>query len=122
MKKYFPIYLIVILYSYFSYVPLHAQNITVVPNPTAQPDIFAWNGSGAYSGYSGTPIIFNNTLVAEYNASGYSSPSFSLIQNLVVYNGSNMQLIANPDAGKGVYLQSGKIIFNNKLVCIKIRL
>jgi len=118
MKKYLPAYLLIITCILNAFILLQAQNITIVPNPTAQPGIFAWNGSGAYSGYSGSPIIYNNTLVAEYNASGYSSPTFPLIQNLAVYNGSSMQVIANPDAGKGVLLQSGKIIFDSKLFFI----
>jgi len=118
MKKYFPLYLLIICYIFNAVMPIHAQNITVVPNPTPQPGIFAWNGSGAYSGYSGSPIIFNNTLVAEYNASGYSSPTFPLIQNLAVYNGSSMQVIPNPDAGQGVYFKTGKIVFSNKLFFI----
>ncbi len=118
MKKCFTVSLLIIYCTFIAGLPLYAQNITVVQNPTAHPDIFAWNGNGAYSGYSGSPIIFNNTLVAEYNASGYSSPTFPLIQNLVVYNGSSMLVIANPDGGKGVYFMGSKIIFNNKLFFI----
>ena len=115
MKKYLPAYLLIITSILNAFNILNAQNITVLPNPTPQPGIFAWNGSGAYSGYLGLPIIYNNTLVAEHNAPGNSSPSFPLIQNLVVYNDSSMQVVANPVAGKGVLLQSGKIIFDNKL-------
>ena len=91
--------------------------ISVVANPTAQPSLFSWTGTGAYSGYTGTPIVFNNSLVLEYNPGG-SSDLAQVKQQLAVYNGSSMQLVANPDAGQGIYFQSGKIIFNNKLFFI----
>lgn len=94
-----------------------AQNTTVIPNPNA-PSIFAWTGSGALSGYTGTPTIFNNSLVLEYNATGTSDIA-QIIQQLAVYNGGDtLHIIPNPEAGQGVYFQSIKIVFNNKLFFI----
>ena len=99
---------------YFYALP---QGITVVPNPS-RPDIFAWTGSGALSGYTGTPIVFNNSLVLEYNATGTSDPT-QITQQLAVYNGGDtLHVIANPDAGQGVYFQANKIVFNNLLFFI----
>ncbi|MEO6456071.1 MAG: hypothetical protein ABIN97_18465, partial [Ginsengibacter sp.] len=114
MKKHLIIYLLALL---FTYNPLNAQNITVVPNPGV-PDIFAWTGSGALSGYTGTPIVLNNSLVLEYNPTGTSDLS-KVKQQLAVYKtGDSLHLIPNPDAGQGVYFQSIQIIFNNKLFFI----
>ena len=94
-----------------------AQNITTITNPNS-PGSFTWVNGGALSGYSGTPIIFNNTLVLEYNGSTTANPAI-IKQQLAVYNGgNNLQLITNPDAGQGVYFQSIQIIFNNKLFFI----
>lgn len=94
-----------------------AQNITVVPNPNA-PSIFAWTGSGALSGYTGTPAVLGNSLVLEYNATGTSDLA-QITQQLAVYNGGNsLQLITNPEPGQGVYFGSIQIIFNNKLFFI----
>jgi hypothetical protein len=94
-----------------------SQSISVVPNPSA-PSIFAWSGSGALSGYSGNPILYNNTLVLEYNASGTSDPTQIVLQ-LAVYSGGNaLQLISNPDAGQGIYLNSIQLIYNNLLFLI----
>ncbi len=96
---------------------MQAQDITVVPNPS-KPDIFAWTGSGALSGYTGTPIIFNNSLVLEYNATGTSDIN-QIKQQLAVYkNGDSIHLIPNPDQGQGIYFQATKIVFNNKLFFI----
>jgi hypothetical protein len=90
---------------------------TVVPNPTV-PNIFAWTGSGALYGYSGTPTVFNNSLVLEYNNTGTSDLA-QIKQQLAVYTvGNSLQLISNPDNGQGVYFQSFKIVFNNKLFFI----
>src|SRR5665213_2140652 len=85
---------------------LNAQNIHVVPNPNA-PGIFAWTGAGgALSGYTGTPIVFNNSLVLEYNSTGTSDPA-QIKQQLAVYkDGDSLHLIANPDGGQGVYFHS----------------
>ncbi len=103
----------------FSALLGNAQNIHVVPNPSA-PDLFAWTGSGALSGYAGTPIMLNNTLVMEYNPTGISdvsAPGFHL--QLAVYkDGDSLHLIPNPDSGPGVYFQSIQIVFNNKLFFI----
>lgn len=99
---------------------IYAQNINVIPNPTAS-DIFIWDGSGggALSGYAGTPIILNNSLVLEYNATGVSgnSTTQTTIQ-LSVYDGSSITVISNPDAGPGIYFQSVQLIFNNELFFI----
>ena len=96
---------------------LKAQGIAVVPNPNA-PDIFVWSGSGALSGYTGNPVVFNNSLVLEYNATGNSDQA-QIIQQLAVYTGGDsLHLIPNPDGGQGVYLQSVQIIFNNLLFFI----
>lgn len=105
---------------YFLLIPvLTAQNISVVPNPGV-PDIFAWTGSGALSGYTGTPVMLNNTLVLEYNPTGTSDLS-QIQQQLAVYTGGNsLQLITNPTAGQGVYFGSLQLVFNNKLFFIYI--
>lgn len=96
-----------------------AQSINVVPNPN-RPDLFAWTGSGALSGYAGNPIVLGNSLVLEYNAGGTSDVSQAVIQ-LAVYNGGDsLHLIPNPDAGQGVYYQSIQTVFNNKLFFIYI--
>jgi Secretion system C-terminal sorting domain len=93
------------------------QNITIVPNPTV-PSLFAWTGSGALSGYSGDPIVFNNTLVLEYNPSGTSGQN-QIVQQLAVYKGGDtLHLIPNPDGGQGVYLESVQLIYNNLLFFI----
>ncbi len=98
---------------------LDAQSINIVANPTV-PDIFAWTSGGALSGYAGSPILFNNTLVLQYNPSATSDPSSPDFKiQLAVYNGGDtLHLIANPDNGPGVYFQSVQIIFNNKLYFI----
>lgn len=100
-------------------LPVHAQNINVVPNPSA-PDLFSWTGSGALSGYSGTPIMLNGKLVLEYNPTGtsdVSAPGFHL--QLAVYkDGDSLHLIPNPDSGPGVYFQTIQIVFDNKLFFI----
>lgn len=94
-----------------------AQNITVVPNPNA-PSIFAWSGSGALSGYSGTPIVLNNSLVLEYNGSGTSDLA-QVTQQLAVHNGGDsLKLIPNPEPGQGVYFGSIQIVFDNKFFFI----
>ena len=89
-----------------------------MPNPNA-PGSFSWVNNGipnALSGYAGGPIVFNNTLVLEYNATNNATVS-STVQatiQLAVYNGGDtLHLIPNPDAGAGVYLQSVHFIFNN---------
>lgn len=100
-----------------SILPLQAQNIVVLSNPTT-PDIFAWTGSGAYAGYTGTPIVLNNTLVLQYNATSTSNLA-QVKQQLAVYTpGNSIQLIPNPDAGQGVFFQSVQIVFDNKLFFI----
>lgn len=97
---------------------LFAQDIHVVPNPTSQPDIFAWSGSGALSGYTGTPVVLNNSLVLEYNPTGTSDLA-QIKQQLAVYKtGDSLHLIPNPDEGQGVYFKTVQIIFNNKLFFI----
>ena len=94
-----------------------AQTISVVPNPS-RPDIFAWTGSGPLSGYSSMPVVFNNTLVVQYNPSSTSDLTQTQ-QQLAVYTGSNsLQLIPNPDAGRGVFNSSINIVFDNKLFFI----
>lgn len=117
MRKKLLAYLLLFAFTTGVFTNMAAQDITVVPNPAA-PDIFAWTGSGALSGYSGTPAILNNSLVLEYNASATSDPA-QVTQQLAVYTGgNNLQLIPNPGAGQGVYFQAGKTVFNNKLFFI----
>lgn len=121
MKKYLTARLLPLLFAVIlpcaNITRLAAQNITVVPNPNA-PSIFAWTGSGALSGYTGTPIVLNNSLVLQYNATGTSDLA-QVKQQLAVYTGGNsLQLIPNPDGGQGVYYQSIQIVFNNKLYFI----
>lgn len=117
MKKNLLTHLLIVVCTFSTVITLNAQSITVVPNPNA-PAIFAWTGSGALSGYAGAPIILNNSLVLEYNASVTSDQTRITLQ-LAVYNGGNsISLIPNPDAGQGVYLQSVQLVFNNKLFFI----
>ena len=117
MRKDLRIRFLVLVCTFSLVTSLNGQNINVVPNPNA-PGLFAWSGSGALSGYTGNPIVFNNTLVLEYNATSTSDVT-QIIQQLAVYNGGNsLQLIPNPDGGQGVYFQSVQIIFNNKLFFI----
>lgn len=116
MKKYLYNYLLAVAVTSIAFTAA-AQNINVVPNPSA-PSIFAWTGSGALSGYTGTPIVFNNSLVLEYNAGGTSDVA-QIKQQLAVYTGGDsLHLIPNPDAGQGVYFGASKIIFNNKVFFI----
>jgi hypothetical protein len=106
-----------IILTYSSFLNLQAQTISVVPNPN-QPGIFAWTGSGALSGVTGTPTSFNNSLVMEYNG-GVTSNLSQITQQLAVYKwGDSLRLIPNPDAGQGVYFQASKIEFNGKLFFI----
>ncbi len=101
----------------FSITNLNAQTIQVVPNPNA-PDLFAYTSGGALSGYTGNPIVYNNSLVLEYNGTG-SSDVTEIIEQLAVYTGGDsLHLIPNPDGGQGVYFQSVQLIFNNKLFFI----
>ena len=117
MKTIVPVYLLAISLAFGLGKDVKAQNISVVPNPN-RPDIFAWTGSGALSGFTGSSQIFNNTLVVEYNPGGTSNLS-QIKQQLAVYDyGDSLRLIPNPDAGQGVYFQGSKIIFNNKLFFI----
>lgn len=121
MRKKILAQLLLFTFTTGTFTTLTAQDITVVPNPS-RPDIFAWTGGdgspAALSGYAGTPVIFNNSLVLEYNPSGTSAPA-QIVQQLAVYKtGDSLHLIPNPDAGQGVYFQSGKIVFNNKLFFI----
>ena len=114
MKKYL---LFILIITSSAAATLTAQNITVVPNPGA-PDFFAWTGSGALSGYTGTPVVLGNSLVLEYNA-GATSDIGQIVQQLAVYNGGNsLQLIPNPEPGQGVYFASIQTVFNNKLFFI----
>lgn len=93
------------------------QTISVVPNP-GRPDIFAWTGNGALSGYSSIPVVLNNSLVIQYNPSATSDLA-QVKQQLAVYSGNNsLQLIPNPDAGRGVFFSSVNIVFDNKLFFI----
>ncbi len=117
MKKNLRSLLFAITCSFSTVIILNAQSINVVPNPNV-PSIFAWTGSGSLSGYAGTPIILNNSLILEYNATGTSDQTQIKLQ-LAVYNGGNsFNIIPNPDAGQGVYFQSIQIVFNNKLFFI----
>ena len=108
--------LIIIVLTACTFFTGKAQTITVVPNPT-NPGTFTWTGYGPLSGYSGTPVVLNNTLVLEYNPDPSSDTAQVRLQ-LAVYNGTTTTLIANPDAGHGVYFNSVQIVFNNKLYFI----
>ena len=117
MKIMPPSHLLAMLLAFGFSEMVTAQNISVVRNPN-RPDIFAWMGSGALSGFTGNSIIFNKTLVIEYNP-GSSSNLSQIKQQLAVYNYSDsLRLIPNPDVGQGVSFQASKIIFNNKLFFI----
>jgi hypothetical protein len=116
MKKILPIILLFLCCN--AALRLSAQAVNVITNPTV-PDIFTWAGTGgALSGYAGTPIIFNNSLVLEYNPTGTSDLTAVQLQLAVYTGGSTLQLIPNPDAGQGVYFESVQLIFNNKLFFI----
>lgn len=117
MKKTFITRLLLLIISCNSFSILIAQVINVIPNPNA-PSIFAWTGSGALSGYTGTPIVLNNSLVLEYNGTGTSDLA-QVKQQLAVYTpGSGITLIPNPDGGQGVYFHSVQLVFNGKLFFI----
>lgn len=117
LKKQLFIYLLLPTVACLACVFSFAQNITVVPNPAA-PFIFAWTGNGALSGYTGTPIIFKNSLVLEYNPTGTSDLA-QVKQQLAVYtSGDSLHLIPNPNGGQAVYFGSFKIIFDNKIFFI----
>lgn len=118
MRKNLRIRLLVLACTISTGINLNAQSINVVPNPTSTGS-FTWAGTGgALSGYAGNPIIFNNSLVLEYNGGSTSDTSNTKLQ-LAVYSGSgNPILIPNPDGGHGVYFNSVQIIFNNKLFFI----
>jgi hypothetical protein len=98
-------------------ITLDAQSINVVPNPNA-PGFFTWSSGGELSGYAGTPIILNNSLVLEYNATTTSDPTQAKLQLAVYTGGDSLHVIPNPDAGLGVYFQSVQVVFNNKLFFI----
>lgn len=117
MRKYIlPARLLLLLFTGHSFLYVPAQT-TVVPNPTA-PSIFAWTGSGALYGYTGTPVLLNNSMVLQYNSSGTSNTD-QIIQQLAVYTGGNsLQLVPNPDNGKGAYFRGINIVFDNKLFFI----
>ncbi len=118
MKKHLLAYFPVLAFTFSGFITLHAQSIHVVPNPTA-PNAFTYsNNSGALSGYSGTPIILNNSLVLEYNPTTTSDPTQIKLQLAVYTVGDSLHLITNPDAGQGVYFNSVQLIFNNKLFFI----
>ena len=118
MRKKLLTHLLTLACTFSTVINLTAQSINVVPNPNA-PGSFTWSGTGgALSGYTGTPIIFNNSLVLEYNATNTSDLTL-IKQQLAVYkDGDSLHLISNPDGGQGVYFQSVQIIFNNKLFFI----
>ena len=97
--------------------PIQAQTISVVPNPTA-PSIFAWSGGGAVSGYTGTPIELNGSLVLEYNPTGTSDLTQVKLQLAVYKGGDSLHLVPNPDNGQGVYFNSVQIVFQSKLFFI----
>jgi len=112
MKKKLLIHFFIIACFLGSAVTLYAQSINVVPNPNAAGS-FTWAANGALSGYTGNPIVFNNSLVLEYNGTTTADPT-QIVQQLAVYkDGDSLHLIPNPDGGQGVYLQSIHIIFNN---------
>src|SRR5665213_2703900 len=106
MKKKLLIHVLILACTFCAVVNLNAQSIQVVPNPTSTGS-FSWASTGgALSGYTGTPIVFNNSLVLEYNATGTSDPA-QIKQQLAVYkDGDSLHLIANPDGGQGVYFHS----------------
>ncbi|MEO8862339.1 MAG: T9SS type A sorting domain-containing protein [Ginsengibacter sp.] len=117
MKRILRFTSIIIAFALAPFASLNAQNIHIVPNPGA-PGMFSWSGSGALSGYAGTPIIFNNSLVLEYNATSTSDLTLIKLQLAVYTGGDSLHLITNPDNGQGVYFQSIQIVFNSKLFFI----
>ena len=118
MKKSLRVHLLVAISMFIGFTALNAQSINVVPNPSA-PGTFTWStNGGALSGYSGTPIVFKNSLVLEYNPDATSDPAL-IHQQLAVYTvGNPLHLIPNPDAGQGVYFQSVQVILNDSLFFI----
>lgn len=105
-------YFLFLTFIFSATATLRSQNINVVPNPNS-PGSFTWANGGALSGYTGNPIVFNNSLVLEYNGTTSADPT-QIVQQLAVYkDGDSLHLIPNPDGGQGVYLQSVHIIFNN---------
>src|SRR5579875_2915764 len=93
---------ILLILSFFNLaVSLQAQTINVVSNPTA-PDIFTNLGSGgALSGYAGTPVLFNNKLVLQYNNTSQNQnvsngTDYQTTIQLAVYDGTSIHLISNP--------------------------
>jgi hypothetical protein len=113
-------FLIIVSLIHFASVS-NAQTISVVPNPAA-PGLFAWTGSGPLSGYSSIPVVLNNSMVVQYNPSPTSDLTQTQ-QQLAVYTGGNsLQLIPNPDAGRGVFNASINIVFDNKLFFIYLDL
>ena len=112
MKKKLLIQVLTLTFYFCSTAALYSQNINVVPNPNA-PGSFTWTNGGALSGYTGNPIVFNNSLVLEYNGTTSANPA-QIVQQLAVYkDGDSLHLIPNPDGGQGVYLKSVHIVFNN---------
>ena len=117
MKTQLLVCMLAVFFCCGSFMSVQAQNITVIPNPN-RPDIFAWTGSGALSGFAGNPKLFNNSIVVEYNPGGTSNVSQLKLQLAVYKSGDSLREIPNPDAGQGIYFQSIKIVFNGKLYFI----
>ncbi len=104
----------------FLNITLQAQTFHTIPNPTSTGSFRILGAGGALSGYAGTPIVLNNSLVLEYNASNFNQNYFAGTQTtlqLAVYKGGDsLSLIPNPDGGLGIYFQEpGQTVYHNKL-------
>ncbi len=113
--RYFQLFLI----SCFISVSAKTQTFHTVPNPTSTGSFQILGAGGALSGYTGTPIALNNSLVLEYNASNVNQNYFAGTQTtiqLATYDGGDsLHLIPNPDGGLGVYFQNVQIVYNDTL-------
>ncbi len=117
MKKIIPLLLL-------AAATANAQTFDVIPNPTSTGSFQILGAGGAVSGYAGTPIALNNSLVLEYNATNnnqnYFAGTQTTIQFAVYKGGDSLHLISNPDNGLGVSFQGSEIVTNNKLYFVYI--
>ena len=121
---------LLLLFAFSCFTTLSAQNITVVPNPTSYPSFISLGPSYDLSGYTGSPFLFKNMLVLQYDAydSGYTIDASGFAEQAVLQfetytGGDTLHLIPNPTKGSGVLGVFGgapQIIFNNLLYFIYI--